>query len=383
MSRVLAGIDSLGLEVLDRLLRGKRLGLMTNPTGVDAKLRPTIDILHERYRLSALFACEHGIRGSVSAGDPVANILDPQTGVTVYSCYGASHSLPQETMGKFDVFVFDMQDAGARFYTYLYSLSYALQSCAEAGKPAVVLDRPNPLGGVLSQGTLLDEKVRSFVGMYAMPTRHGLTIGEYALWARDYLRLDLDLRVVPMMGWEREMLWEDTGLPFVPPSPNLATPHAARAYPGTCIFEGTNLSEGRGTALPFELIGAPFADGKRLEARMNALDLPGMTFRSAWFTPGHNKWAGQACQGVQVYVTDPRVADPCAAGLFLLDAVREMHPDELFYSGFEGSEYKTLDKLLGTDEYRTGKLDARGLLEKHKPLVKAWREGTRKYWLYR
>lgn len=376
----LAGIDN--LDAVDRLLRGKRLGLMSNQTGVDARLRPTVDILHHRYRVSALFACEHGLRGSVQAGQAVPSSLDPETGVRVHSCYGASHHLPAESLPEFDVFVFDMQDVGARFYTYLYSLSLAMEDCARAHKAVVVLDRPNPLGGELVQGSLLDERVRSFVGEFAMPTRYALTIGEYALWIREYLKLDLDLRVVPLLGWRRHMLYDETGLVLVPPSPNCATLHAIRVYTGTCIFEGTNLSEGRGTALPFEMVGAPFIDAARLEKRMNALDLPGFVFRRAFFTPGSDKHAGRQCAGVQVHLTNPYLASPFAAGLYLLDAVREAHPDELSFTGGEDAGFKTIDRLLGTDDYRLGRLDAEGLVRQHAPQVAAWREETRKHWLY-
>ncbi|MHC1786406.1 MAG: DUF1343 domain-containing protein [Christensenellales bacterium] len=376
----LAGIDHLG--AVDRILCGKRLGLMTNQTGVDARLLPTLDVLRGRYQVTALFAPEHGMQGSIQAGEPVLCAPDPDTGIMVHSCYGASHHLPPEALPDFDVFVFDMQDVGARFYTYLYSLSYAMADCAKANKAVVVLDRPNPLGGEVVQGTLLDERVRSFVGEYAMPTRYALTIGEYALWVRDHLKLNLPLHVAPLLGWHRDMLYDQTGLLFVPPSPNCATLHAARAYSGTCIFEGTNLSEGRGTSLPFEYIGAPFIDAAKLETRMNALHLPGVCFRRAHFTPGSGKHAGVPCAGVQIHLRDPHRANPFAAGLYLLDTVREMYPNELVYTGTEGAEFKTIDKLLGTDDYRRGRLDAKGLLDQHAPLIAAWREETRKYWLY-
>ena len=227
---VLCGIDN--LQSVDSILRGRRIGLMTNPTGVDHRLRSSIDILNERYTLTALFSCEHGVRGDVQAGLHIASAPDPETGVMVYSVYGSSHHLSEEMLDAFDVFVYDIQDVGARFYTYIYSLSYAMEDCARAGKPVIVLDRPNPLGGSRVEGTLLDERVSSFVGKYAMPTRYGLTVGEYALWVRDYLGLNLELHVAPMLGYSRSMRYEDTGLPFVPPSPNCATLHAANVYTG-------------------------------------------------------------------------------------------------------------------------------------------------------
>ena len=378
--KVLTGIDN--LREHDAPLRGRRIGLMTNPTGVNGRLQSTIDLLNAEYTLTALFACEHGVRGSVQAGAHIATERDPETGVTVYSLYGASHHLSDEALAAFDVFVFDMQDVGARFFTYLYSLSFAMEDCARTGKPVVVLDRPNPIGGEIAEGTLLDEKVHSFVGEYAMPTRYGLTIGEYARWVRDYLKLDLDLTVVPMRGWTRDMRFDDTGLSFVPPSPNCATLHAAAAYTGTCIFEGTNLSEGRGTVLPFEYVGAPFIDAVTLEKRMNARNLPGVIFRRAYFTPQFSKHAGAQCAGVQVHVTDARAFSPFQAGLYLLDTVRDLHGDALEWTGIEDAEYKTIDKLLGTDDYRLGRLNADELIARHAPLVAAWREQNKKYQIY-
>lgn len=374
------GIDN--LHLIHDVLAGKRLGLMTNPTGVNAELRSTIDILHEEYSLTALFACEHGVRGDIQAGAHIASMPDPQTGVMVYSVYGKTHHLSEEMLRSFDVFVFDMQDVGARFYTYLYSLSFAMEDCAKAGKPVVVLDRPNPQGGQTVAGTLLDERVKSFVGEYAMPTRYGLTIGEYARWVRDYLQLDVQLHVVPMTGWTRDMTFEETGLSFVPPSPNCATLHAARIYIGTCIFEGTNISEGRGTVLPFEYIGAPYIDEIELEKRMNALEIPGVRYRRAYFTPQFSKHAGQQCRGVQVHIVDEKKADTFAAGLYLLETIRQMHGDQLVWTGIEDAEYKTIDKLLGTDAYRLGKLSAKELIEENSAKIAAWQENSKRYWLY-
>ena len=374
------GVDN--LASVHEVLAGKRLGLMTNPTGVNSQLRSTIDILHEQYNLTALFACEHGVRGDIQAGAHIETMPDPETGEMMYSVYGKTHHLSEEMLDAFDVFVFDMQDVGARFYTYLYSLSFAMEDCAKAGKPVVVLDRPNPQGGLTVSGTLLDERVKSFVGEYAMPTRYGLTIGEYALWIRDYLALDMELHVAKMTGWTRDMIYEETGLAFVPPSPNCATMHAAHIYIGSCIFEGTNISEGRGTVLPFEYIGAPYIDAVELEKRMNALAIPGVVYRRAYFTPQFNKHAGQQCRGVQIHVADPKAADTFAAGLYLLETIRDMHGEHLVWTGIEDAEYKTIDKLLGTDDYRLGRLSAKELIEAHREKIAAWQAMSRRYWLY-
>lgn len=374
------GIDN--IESVHSILSGRRLGLMTNPTGVNKELQSTIDILHSRYKLTALFACEHGVRGDIQAGAHIESMPDPETGVMVYSVYGKTHHLNREMLDSFDVFVFDMQDVGARFYTYLYSLSFAMEDCAKAGKPVVVLDRPNLQGGLTVSGTLLDERVKSFVGEYAMPTRYGLTIGEYALWIKDYLKLDVELHIAKMQGWRRGMSYEETGLAFVPPSPNCATLHAARVYIGTCIFEGTNVSEGRGTVLPFEYVGAPYIDAIELEKRMNSLSIPGIRYRRAYFTPQFSKHAGQQCKGVQIHITDEQNADVFAAGLFLLETIRDMHGDQLIWTGIEDAEYKTIDKLLGTDDYRLGRLSAKELIDINRDKILAWQENSKQYWLY-
>jgi len=382
MKKVKCGADRLaGGEYLS-VLQGKRIGLITNPTGVDSSLRSSIDILNGISALKILFAPEHGVRGDLQAGVKMQNYTDKKTGLPVYSLYGGVHHIPKDIMETLDAVVFDVQDVGARFYTYLYSLSFAMEDCAKAGKPVVVLDRPNPLGGDCVEGTLLDERVKSFVGEYAMPTRYGLTIGEYALWIRDYLKLDLDLHIAPMSGWKRSMRFADTGLSFVPPSPNCATVHAAQVYVGTCIFEGTNISEGRGTVLPFEYIGAPYINAPELERRMNALNLPGVRFRRAYFTPQFNKHAQAQCCGVQVHVTDAKVLNMFNAGLYLLDTIRQMHGEELVGTGIEDAEFKTIDKLLGTDAYRIGKMDAEMLIQSNAPKIAKWREMSRKYWLY-
>ena len=377
---VLSGADRISLA--DGVLRGRRVGLMTNPTGIDHNLRSTIDIIHERYNLTALFAVEHGIRGSADAGAKVDNSVDADTGVTVYSAYGANCHFTQEMLGAFDVLVFDIQDVGARFYTYIYSLAYAMEACARAGKPVVVLDRINPLGGVKRTGTVLDPRFSSFVGDYELPTQYGLTVGEFARYAKDYLKLDsLELTVVPLSGWERWMLLDDTDLPWVAPSPNCPSLEAALCYTGMCAFEATNLSEGRGTAMPFQLVGAPFLDDGALERRMAQIETPGVRFRRASFCPTASKHQGQMCYGVQMHILDREKADVFAAALLLMDAIREQAGDkfEFLISPADG-RYK-IDRLLGTDVYRTG-LTAAQVVEAYKGPIEAFTEKSKQYWLY-
>ncbi|MBR6027500.1 MAG: DUF1343 domain-containing protein [Clostridia bacterium] len=381
MRAFLSGLDS--LSAVDALLRGRRIGLMTNQTGVDRSLRHSSALLSERYDLTALFAVEHGIRGDIQAGERLTGQADPATGVPVYAVYGGTHRLTAEMLNAFDVLCFDMQDVGARFYTYLYALSFAMEACAEADKPVIVFDRINPLGGTRTAGTVLDERFASYIGMYPLPTRYGLTIGEYALWVKAYLGLErLKLTVVPLTGWRRSDRPDGLKLTWIAPSPNCPTLHAAECYIGACVFEGTNVSEGRGTTLPFEYIGAPWIDALELEARLNAVPLPGVRFRACWFTPTFSKYAGERCAGVQMHITDRDQADAVEAALTLLDAIRAMYPEDFrFLLSADGVH--TIDKILGTDSYRLGMHDARSLLEAHAGAREAFRRESERFMLYR
>lgn len=379
-ARVLSGVDR--IDTVESKLAGRRVGLMTNPTGVTHDLRSTIDVVNARFRLTALFAVEHGIRGDAQAGDEVDTTVDPSTGVTVYSTYGKHRAYTPEKLDAFDVLLFDMQDVGARFYTYLYSLANAMKACAEAGKPVIVLDRVNPLGGACRQGTVIEPELGSFVGNYGLPTRYGLTIGEYARYVKDELHLDLDLTVAPLSGWKRFMYLDDTDLPWVAPSPNCHDLATAQCYIGTCIFEGTNVSEGRGTTQPFQLIGAPFLNGERLERAMNDLNLPGLRFRRTSFRPTFSKHAGELCHGVQMHVLDRNAADCFAGGLLLLDEIRRQAPEQLEFLQWIPNAPHSIDRLLGTADYRTGRLTARELIERSREPVAAFGERVRAYELY-
>ena len=378
---VRSGADRIG--EFETLFRGRRIGLMTNPTGIDRELRPTIDLLHARFGLSVLLACEHGIRGTEQAGAAVTDTVDEATGVPVVSTYATGGRPRPEALDRLDVLVFDIQDVGARFYTYLYSLSRAMEECAAAGRPVVVLDRINPLGGDQIEGTVLDMRFRSFVGDAPLPTRTGFTMGEFALWVRDILRLDLDLTVVPLEGWSRGMRLPDTDLPWVAPSPNCPTYQTALCYLGTCLLEGTNVSEGRGTTQPFELAGAPWIDGEGLADDLNALGLPGVRFRPCAFTPTFSKFAGELCRGVQLHILDDREAEPVRAGLALVDTIRTRHPDQFaFLPPARPGEAAHIDRLLGTDRYRLGFVNGDDLLAEHRPALDAFRENRLAYLLY-
>ncbi len=376
--RVLSGVDR--IETVDHLLRGRRVGLMTAPCGITHNLKSTVDVVHERFKLSALFACEHGIRGDVQAGVEVPTQNDPETGVPVFSVYGKTKSMTDEMLDAFDVLLFDMQCVGVRFWTFLYSLSYAMQACAKLGKPVVVLDRLNPTGAHHVSGTVLDPAFASFVGNYALPTRHGLTIGEYALYVKDYLKLDLDLTVVPLSGYARNLYLDDTDTPWVAPSPNCATLHAALCYIGTAVFEGTNVSEGRGTTLPFEYVGAPFLNARDLEERMAKHQLPGLHFRRASFEPSFSKHQGKLCHGVQMHITNRETADAVLGALLLLDEIRAQTGDQFEFLSYKKDVF-FIDSLLGTDAYRKG-LAAKAFLEQQKPALEAYKSKVKAFHLY-
>ena len=375
--RVLCGLDR--IEKADSVLKKGRVGVMTAPCGLSNAFVSTVDVVKERYKLSALYACEHGIRGEAQAGAKVETQTDPETGVPVFSVYGATHRLTEEMLNAFDVFLYDMQCVGVRFWTFLYSLSYAMEECAKAGKQFVVLDRLNPIGAVQTSGTILDLNFSSFVGDYELPTQHGLTIGEYAKYVKDFLKLDLDLTVVPMEGYERRLYLDDTDTPWVAPSPNCPTLHAALCYVGTCIFEGSNVSEGRGTTLPFELIGAPWINALELEKRMAQHKLPGLHFRRASFLQTFNKHQGEVCHGVQMHVTDRTVMEPVLGALLLMDAIREQSGDSFQFRSH--NDKYSIDRLLGTDAYRKG-LSGAELIEQHRPKIKEFIEKVKPYRLY-
>ena len=378
-AHVLSGIDRIALA--NEALAGRRVGLMTNPTGIDHSLRSTIDLIAGSYRLTALFAVEHGIRGDIQAGETVTDAVDPDTGVPVFSAYGSASHFTEPMLDAFDVLVFDMQDVGARFYTYLYSLAYAMQACNRAGKAMVVLDRINPLGGLRHGGTRLDPRFASFVGDYELPTQYALTIGEFARYVRDYLGLSLPLTVIPLEGWTRSMRLDDTDLSWVAPSPNCPNLETALCYTGTCIFEGTNISEGRGTTQPFQLIGAPWLNPGELEQRMAKVETPGIRFRRASFRPTFSKHQGELCGGVQMHILDRDLADAFSAGLLLLEEIRLLSGPRFRFLSSDGQSF-FIDKLLGTDVYRTGVLSAQALIESSRAPVEAFIRETGKYRLY-
>jgi uncharacterized protein YbbC (DUF1343 family) len=356
MAPVRAGLDRLLASRLP-LVRGRRVGLLCHQASVAADLSHAVDLLRSirGVSLAALFAPEHGLGGAAQDQVGVASARDPDTGLPVWSLYGRRLAPAPAVLAGLDVLVADLQDVGARYYTFLWTLALAMAACARAGVRVVVLDRPNPLGGVALEGNLGDPRFASFVGLYPLPARHGMTIGELALYLNARHGLGAALEVVPMAGWQRRMLWEDTGLPWVAPSPNMPTPDTARVYPGTCLVEGTNLSEGRGTTRPFEWVGAPYVDGRALARALERLGLPGCRFRPVVFEPAFHKWRGRPCGGVQVHVTDRDRFRPYLTGLALVAAARRLWPRRFAWRRppYEFEKRRLpFDLLSGTDRIR-------------------------------
>jgi uncharacterized protein YbbC (DUF1343 family) len=300
--------------------------------------------------LTALFGPEHGISGDVADGKAVG--ASQQGAVPVHSLYGEVRRPTPEMLEGVDVMLFDIQDVGARFYTFITTMAYAMEACGESGIPFVVLDRPNPIGGDVLEGNLLDPDFTSFVGGYPILLRHGMTAGELAGYCNGEFGLGADLTVVGIEGWRREMQFRETGLPWVPPSPNIPSPEAVEVYPGTCLFEGTNVSEGRGTPNPFELVGAPYIESDWLADTLNAAALPGAIFRPAWFTPAESKHAGERCGGVQVHVREPRRFPAVEAGMTMLSAIRGRYPGPFAWRIPSGATVCHFDRLMGTDRVR-------------------------------
>lgn len=332
---------------------GKRIGLITNMTGVNKELVPTIDLFHEhpQINLTALYSPEHGIRGDVKEGEKVGSETDPHTGLPVYSLYGETRRPTEEMLANVDLLVFDLQDIGSRYYTYIYTMANVMEACAEYGKDMIVLDRPNPISGVKVEGNLVEEDFRSFVGMFPLPNRHGMTVGELALLFNEEFHLACNLKVIKMEGWSREDYFDNTNLHWISPSPNTTDLDMMILYPGTCLVEGTNLSEGRGTIRPFEYIGAPFINGHLLAREFNALKVPGVLARTTSFIPTYQKYSGETCSGIQLHVIDREKLNSFEAGILLLELIIKMYPEDFHFTKHESGRY-FFDLLAGTNILR-------------------------------
>jgi uncharacterized protein YbbC (DUF1343 family) len=323
-----------GIEILLRdrkeLTRGARVGAVVHPASVLSNLRHTADALFEsgEFHLVSLFGPQHGARGEKQDNMVESDFYwDPDTRLPVHSLYGKTR-WPTESMLKgVDLLLYDLQDAGTRVYTFIYTMAYCMEACARYGKRMIVLDRPNPINGRQIEGNLLNREFKSFVGRYPIPMRHGMTVGELALFFNSEFGIHCNLTVVEMEGWRRGWWFDHTGLPWIQPSPNLPTLDSATVYPGSVLVEGTCLSEGRGTTRPFELIGAPYIQSRAYAEYLNALALPGVRFRPAYFQPTFQKWAGQMCGGIQIYVTDREDFEPYLTGIALISAAQALYPE--------------------------------------------------------
>ncbi|MBN1876685.1 MAG: DUF1343 domain-containing protein [Anaerolineae bacterium] len=359
------------------LLNGRRVGLVTHPAAVLPDLTGTADaLLRAGVQLVALFGPEHGLSGAVADGATVADGVDPRTGLPVYSLYGEHKTPTPEMLKGVDVLIFDMQDVGVRFYTYLSTLFYVLKGAVNANKPVIVLDRPNPINGITQEGPLLAPEFTSFVGTLNVVIRHGLTMGELAQYINAEYNLNVDLTVIPMQGWQRAMWFDETGLPWVPTSPAMPHLSTTTVYPGMCFLEGTNVSEGRGTALPFEICGAPWIDGQVLADALNAQALPGARFRPTHFVPSDSKYKGELCSGIQIHVTDRNALRPVTLGLHLLATLHTLYPETFTWlrQSWEGA-HPHIDLLLGTDQVR-GALDNQTSVD---DIVASWEQERKEF----
>jgi len=375
----------LGIENVDAYMdvfKGKRVGLITNATGGDRQFASSAEVLGARVNLVALFAPEHGLRGSAVAGAAIPHEKDVKTGLPIYSLHGDVRKPTAAMLKNIDVLAFDIQDIGARSYTYIYTMAYAMQSAKEQDKTFVVFDRPNPIGGEKVEGGLLQSAYSSFIGLYPIPIRHGLTVGELAKLFNEEFGIGARLVVIPMSGWKRSMLQEDTGIPWVMTSPNIPTPDSALVYPGTGLFGGSNVSEGIGTTRPFELVGAPWLDGEKLADKMNAYKLPGVCFRPVHFTPQWGKYQGRLCNGVQIHVTDRRSFAPVAVGVYLIHAFRELGGSQFKWNMPKEKERWMIDLYEGGTELRQGKGSASALLERWDQEAVEFQKRSARYRLY-
>lgn len=352
------------------LVAGMRVGLLASPSSVDAQLRGSVERLHRHpdVNLVALFGPEHGIRGDAQAGSPVASGIDAITGLPVYSLYGETQSPAPEMLRDLDVIIIDLQDAGVRFYTFLATTLHVMAAAREAGISVILLDRPAPINGNSVDGPLLDSNFASFVGPHPLPIRYGMTLGELAQLVNER-DIHCDLRVVELQNWSRAQWFDETGLPFIPSSPNLPTLEAMTLYPGTCLVEGTNLSEGRGTTRPFEYIGAPWINAESFAGQLNDLALPGLRFRPVYFVPTFSKYQGELCAGIHIFVTDRDLFQPVSAILHVLQLLKRRYPaDFAWRRPWRDGARRPIDLLWGSDALRR-QLDSDQSVE---TLIESW-----------
>jgi uncharacterized protein YbbC (DUF1343 family) len=376
---------NLGLEkLLDgqiSLLKGARVGLVCNPSSVNHQFLHAADLFrnHHEINLTALFGPQHGIRGETQDNMiEWQGFLDERTGVMAYSLYGDVREPTQEMMDEVDLLVFDMQDVGTRVYTFIYSMALVMQAASRMNKPVIVLDRPNPIGGMEIEGNLLEPGNESFVGMFSLPMRHGMTIAELALMFNQEFKIGCPLEVVSMDGYRRDLWFNDTDAPWVIPSPNIPTIETAVVYPGAVLIEGTRISEGRGTTRPFEIIGAPYARSYDVSEHLNQHNLPGVVFRPHSFIPTFQKHAGKLCHGVQIHVLNRTIYRPVQTGIAIIKAFHDLYPADFQW---QEPPYEYVYDRLPFDVI-SGSSNLRGQIDNGIPLariVDSWRAGEKEF----
>ncbi len=344
-NKILPGID---FFLNNKIYSDKRIGLITNQTGITSKGIPTWKALLDKgYKLSSLFGPEHGFRGEAQDAVPVED--STFMGIKTYSLYGKRISPTKEMVGDIDILLYDIQDIGSRYYTYLYTLANSMNVCQNSKTKVIVLDRPNPIGHYKIEGNSIDEEYNSFVGAHGLTNVYGLTIGEFALYIKKYYYQNIELEVIPVQNYTKSIPFDKTGLPWISPSPNMPSLNTAAVYPGTCLFEGTNISEGRGTTRPFEIIGAPWIDGENLRQALSELNLPGVSFSSLFFTPVFSKYKGELCQGICIHILDRKLYRPLYSGLAILHTIKLIYPNNVQWKqDWENDGTYFLDRLTGS-----------------------------------
>lgn len=390
METVKTGLECL-IAAPPKWLNGKRIGLLCNPASVDRRFCHARTHIHQAFpgQLKALLSPQHGFYAEKQDNMIESeNGKDPLLQIPLYSLYGKTRIPTKEMLDDIDVLIVDLQDAGTRVYTFIYTMSYCMEAARDMGKSVLILDRPNPVNGLAVEGNCLSMDYASFVGRYPIPMRHGLTIGELAGLFNRHYGIGCHLEVIPMTGWKRTMRYADTGLPWVAPSPNLPTPASAGVYPGQVIWEGTNVSEGRGTTQPFELFGAPFFEPERILSYLTDRDLRGFVLREAAFEPTSGKWQGRLCRGFQIHVTDPDSYQPYLTSLKLLQAVMRYHAKDFSWKN-PPYEYEfeklPIDLILGDPEIRKrmARMDSLDdIAESWEPELNRFVEVSRNHYLY-
>ena len=390
MAKVKLGIERL-LETSPKWLKEKRIGLLVNQASVDIHLRHTADLILQLYpnTIKALFGPQHGIRGEkqdnmIESDD----FIHPRFNLPVFSLYGTTRIPTPEMLAHIDILIIDLQDVGTRVYTFISTMAYCLEVAKQYDKKIMVLYRPNPITGDKVEGNLLKDEFRSFVGLYPLPMRHGLTMGELASLFNQHYKIGCELEVITMEGWNRSMLFNETDLPWIPPSPNMPTPQTAMVYPGQVILEGTNLSEGRGTTSPFELFGAPFIDPPQLKKKVESRKLPGIHLREVFFQPTFNKWQNKLCGGLQIHITDTHNYKPYLTTLAIIQDIIALYPDHFAWRSppYEYEKEKLpVDIITGDKSLREGIEQQREIhsLEKSwQKELQSFKEIAKRYFLY-